>query len=125
MRCTEVRDRFLIAGRANPELGRHLQECSACADFAARAEQVLDGLKTSAANTQPDAAFAARVVARLPQRSSAVAWAAWRALPATAALALVLSAWAWWSTSSPADLITASATDDVVSWTLHDSGVEE
>ena len=75
-------------------------------------------------NVEPDAAFAARVAARLPQGSAEVlGWAASRLLPATLALALVL---AWFALGAAPVQPTANEdsapTDDLVGWVLERSG---
>ena len=63
-------------------------------------------------------AFAARVVADLPRPSPVLGWAALRLLPAATALLLVLSAWVWFGTGTPSEMVASAPTDDLVSWVL-------
>jgi hypothetical protein len=75
------------------------------------------------AGAEPDAGFAARVVAALPDSTSEVlGWAAIRLLPATLALALVLTLWALVVTPSPTSLVNQSADEDLWSWILSSPG---
>jgi hypothetical protein len=80
-------------------------------------------LRDHHAGAEPDAGFAARVVAALPDSTSEVlGWAAIRLLPATLALALVLTAWALVVTPSPTSLVDQSADEDLWSWILSSPG---
>ncbi|MGB6640495.1 MAG: hypothetical protein WBG67_06965, partial [Thermoanaerobaculia bacterium] len=72
---------------------------------------------------EPDAGFSARVVAALPNSSPDVlGWAAIRLLPATLALALVLTVWALAATPSPTSLLEQSVDEDLWTWILSSPG---
>ncbi len=123
MNCSETRDRLGrgAGGRAAGPLADHLADCSACRAFARRYDEARGGLREHLLEVEPGAEFAARVVARLPHRPSLLGWAALRLLPATLALALVLSGWCLLSAPAPGDLLADSPTDDPLSWVI-DSG---
>ena len=125
--CDRAR-RELLRGvdRVSGPTARHLDDCGACARFAERFQAAHDGLREHRAAVVPDAGFAARVTAALPAPAAAPAdalertlsWAALRLLPAAVALALVLGAWCWIGTSSPASLAGTAPSDDVLTWVL-------
>jgi hypothetical protein len=101
----------------------HLDECPECARFAERLGLAEEILRDHHAGTEPDAGFAGRVVAALPTSSSdLLGWAAIRLLPATLALALVLTVWALAATPSPSSLLEQSGDEDLWSWILSSPG---
>lgn len=101
----------------------HLQRCPACARFAQRFQLVAEVLGEHHAGAEPDVGFAGRVVAALPTSSSdLLGWAAIRLLPATLALALVLTAWALAATPSPTSLLEHSLEGDLWSWIMSSPG---
>ncbi len=110
--------------RVSGPAARHLGSCDGCAAYAARFLAARESLREHRARVVPDASFAARVTAALPAgeaRDDLMRWAALRLLPATVALTLVLAAWSWLATASPASLseMAASvASDDVLAWVL-------
>ena len=97
MHCDRAKDLLIQSPEpAVGELAEHLRTCSECARFADRREQVRRLLTAHQANVEPDAAFAARVVANLPRRRvDVLGWAALRVLPAACALVVVLAAWSF------------------------------
>ncbi len=127
--CRQARDELLrphgerrISAR---RLEVHLGECSACARFAARAEQATRLLEERSSTPIADDGFAHRVMGALPATGEDVfAWAALRALPAALALALLLGAWSWSATGSPTAVIEESPTDDLVAWVLESETAE-
>jgi predicted anti-sigma-YlaC factor YlaD len=125
MNCAQVQERLADA-RAEPPSARvleHLEECPGCARFADRLHMAKELLRDYHAGAEPDAGFAARVVAALPDSTSEVlGWAAIRLLPATLALALVLTLWALVVTPSPTSLVNQSADEDLWSWILSSPG---
>jgi predicted anti-sigma-YlaC factor YlaD len=129
MNCEKVQKTLTDERALHAEDGRseavdsHLQECESCSRFAERLGHARQALQEHHVDVRPDAAFVARVVADLPQPSPVLGWAAVKLLPAAAALLLVLSTWAFLSTGTPTELVTASPTDDLVSWVL-ESGVD-
>ncbi len=119
------RTRALLAagdGRtARPEAVRHLAECDACAEFAARLGLAVEALRSHRTPVTPPPGFATRVAAALPAADQdLVGRAALRLLPATLALALALGAWCWTQTSSPDALLEAASTGDLLVWVLDD-----
>lgn len=94
MSCSPV-VRALAEGRAmTPEERRHVQGCATCTAAVERHRSYHDTLH--APEVAPSADFSARVLAQLeelPDPFEIVAWAAWRCLPAAAALVLVLGLW--------------------------------
>lgn len=125
MNCEEVQ-KVLMGEKMPPSeiVHEHLERCDVCARFAERLAMAAEILESHHANVGPDAAFAARVVARLPQPSPILGWAALKLLPAAAALLLVLSAWVWFGTGTPGELVASSPTDDLLSWVLENGGEE-
>ena len=126
MNCDKAR-RELVAGgqRQQGSLARHLEECAACAGYSKQLERLEEALAHHHAGVTPDPAFAARVVANLPRRAPVLGWAAVRLLPVATALLLVLSAWVWLGTGTPAEMAAVSPTDDLVSWVLENGDVAE
>ena len=124
MNCERVRER-IVSGRESSTVESHLSSCESCARFAERAGRIEEALRQHHTEATPDPAFAARVVARLPQASPTLGWAAAKLLPATAALVLVLSVWVWMRTSAPSELVASSPTDDLVAWVLTNGETDE
>ena len=72
------------------------------------------------ANVQPDPAFVDRVTASLAP-ADLLGWAAWRLLPASVALVLVL---AWFSLQTGPELeleVSESPMDNLLSWVLEET----
>jgi anti-sigma factor RsiW len=99
MHCDEARKRLFSPGERtrSPELAAHLEGCAACAALAGRLAEVQQGLREHHTDLVPDPAFSARVVARLPDTTEVLGWAALRLLPAALTLALVCS---WYGATS-------------------------
>jgi hypothetical protein len=86
---------------------------------AARIETARRLLRDHHADIRPDAAFADRVVARLPQASpDLLGWAALKLLPATLLVAVVLGWLAWQATVDPGTAQVSSPTEDLLSWVI-------
>jgi anti-sigma factor RsiW len=118
--CRGVRER-LLDGESREASSAHLDSCEACARFAARMEAARE-LLDKRSHHQPDAFFAQRVVAALPEGQDVLGWAALRVLPATLAAALVLSVWCWLATPVPSQLVEQSPTDDLLAWVIEEDG---
>jgi hypothetical protein len=119
MNCPQVRDRLLriAAGEDESRPVAHLASCQACTAFAHR----IDGLRHQLQDHtvfEPDAYFAERIVARLPRAPEVMGRAALKFLPATLALALVLSGFCFLQTPTPTSLLAGSPSDDPVGWVL-------
>jgi hypothetical protein len=126
MNCRDVRDRLVreaSAAKSDAELARHVEDCPACGAFATRLHAARQTLQDHHARLEPDAAFATRVVARLPQDSAQLlGWAALRILPATVAIVLVL-AWIAFRALPEVPVETAQApTDDLLTWVVEQKG---
>jgi len=93
---------------------------SACREYAGRLQAARHYFEAHHGDVKPDASFAARVAQRLNGRpAAALGWAAWRLLPATLALALLLAWFAFQTSPSPTEVSESLApTDDLVSWLL-------
>lgn len=91
MRCEEVRLILESSQRSEhpPELSAHLATCDSCLEFA-----LVETLATPAAVAVP-AAFADRVILRLPQSEHARNWPRWPILAAAALSVLILAAGLW------------------------------
>jgi len=125
MNCAQVRKRLTDEQARTPVAGvlEHLGECPSCTRFAERLQLAEEVLRDHHSGTEPDAGFASRVVAALPTSSSdLLGWAAIRLLPATLALALVLTVWALAATPSPTSLLEQSVNEDLWSWILSSPG---
>ena len=125
MNCKKLRS--LLVSPEGPSLSagarRHLEDCASCGRFADRLRIARQVLEEHHVNVEPDAAFAARVAARLPQGPAEIlGWAAARLIPATLALALVLGWFALRAEPTPAVAEETVPTDDLVSWVLDQSG---
>jgi len=128
MNCDEARKRMdaSLDGPANGALRDHLGGCAGCRDYRERALAARSWFRTHCADVQPDAAFAARVAARLEPRDAADAlgWAAARLLPATVALVAVLGWFAFQSSPDLAQDRTEVADDDLLTWLIDQDGSE-
>jgi predicted anti-sigma-YlaC factor YlaD len=116
--CEEIRDRLTSSRTADDE--RHLAGCPECRRYAERLRAARRYFEAHHGGALPDAGFAARVAGRLNGRPVAtLGWAAWRLLPATMVLALVL-AWFAYRAGSPhvqvADQL--APTEDLFGWLL-------
>jgi hypothetical protein len=100
----------------------HLRGCSGCSGFARRLGLAQEILQEHHGQHQPDAYFAQRVTATLPETPDMLGWAAMRLLPATLAAALVLSVWCWVATPGPGLLVEESPTDDLLVWVMEEDG---
>jgi len=119
--CREIRD--LLTSVPNGERPRtveaHIEDCAGCARFAARLDAVHGALAGHHANVDPDAGFAARVAGGVRNDPADVlGWAAVRLLPATLVLLAALAWIAFRTTATPADLLTESPTDDLLTWVV-------
>lgn len=125
MDCRKTRD-LLTAQRGeslDSAVQGHLESCEGCSRFAARLELAGDLLGERGLEVEPDAGFAARVLAALPEPPQVLGWAALRVLPATLALALVLGGWTFLQTQSPATLVEESPSDDLLTWVMESEEV--
>lgn len=114
MSCETVRDALLRGSVEDPICTGHLEACRPCADFARRLEEVREALRQPGSPAEPDPAFAARVVARLPASRNMLGWAALRALPAALALAAALT-WIGFQEMPSADqVLTSEPTADAL-----------
>jgi predicted anti-sigma-YlaC factor YlaD len=92
MKCRDLQTRLLTTDvTKDAALAEHLGGCPGCRDFAQKWTLLRGALGPAATTPEPDAGFSARVMARLPQPSEMLGWAALRALPAAVLLALVLA----------------------------------
>jgi len=123
MTCSEARARLLrliAPPRPAGPLADHLDSCASCGAFAARLALAVRSLADHHARVEPDAAFAARVVAALPERRPLVARFALRLLPAALALALVLGGWVVLEQRRHPATQETAPTDDLLGWVLQD-----
>jgi hypothetical protein len=126
MNCREARDRLTaidakgaVALPATDPVAAHLEGCAACSGFAASLTAARQLLGEHHAGVEPDAAFAARVVAALPGGAhDLLGRAALRLLPAALALVLVLAGWTLIASRRPASLVEQAPTDDLLAWAL-------
>jgi len=129
MSCDTLRERLMESdGVPLPRSeAEHLARCESCRRFAARLAAARDALRAHHGNVVPDAAFAARVAARLSRGpAELLGRVAARMLPATVALVLVLGWFAY--RGAPARTVVETApettaeatvpTDDLVVWVL-------
>ena len=89
-------------------------------DLQARLAQARLYFERHHANVQPDPAFVDRVTASLAP-ADLLGWAAWRLLPASVALVLVL---AWFSLQTGPELeleVSESPMDNLLSWVLEET----
>lgn len=75
-----------------------------------------EALRAHHARVEPDAAFAARVLARLPEVEDPFAWAALRLLPAAAVLALLLAGAAFEVGRTPAEFPALGGGGDLLAY---------
>lgn len=120
MNCRDLRDR-LVRNAPRPDDAAHLEGCPACRRFASRLAAVRDGLRSRHADVAPDAAFVARVRARLDADATgdALGRAALRLLPVSLALLAVLV----WATLDAGSATTGedawiSPVDDTLQWVV-------
>lgn len=120
MNCRHARDLLTREldrrSRPEPALTRHLAACSDCRRFAERWAAVRRGLAGRRLAVVPDAGFAARVTDRLGAPADPFVWAAWRLMPATLALTLVLGGWCLLGTPPPSSLAEQLADGDLLTW---------
>ena len=124
MSCNNLRDRLMDTDRSplSADDSDHLERCADCRCFANRLDAARRALEAHHGNVEPDAAFAARVAARLPQGpAELLGWAAARLIPVTLALVLVLAWFAY--RGAPVETVAEESvpTDDLVSWVLDQS----
>jgi hypothetical protein len=121
MNCNEVRSRLLNLTAPPPAgepLADHLESCDSCGAYAARLAHTVRALADHHAGVEPDAAFAARVVAALPERNGVLGRVALKLLPAALALVLVLSGWIVIEQRRHTVTEEAVPTDDLLTWIL-------
>jgi hypothetical protein len=112
MSCETVRDLLLRGAAEDLVCIGHLEACVRCAEFARRLAEVREALRLPGSPAEPDSAFAARVVARLPASRDMLGWAALRALPAALALAAALTWIGFQELPSADQVLTAEPTAD-------------
>lgn len=116
MKCRRVRDRLTRSPLRDGAVRGHLEECSACSDFARRLADVEIALGGHHAQVAPSPDFAARLRTHLPEESDLLGWAAWRLLPATVCVLLLLS---WLNLRSlGTDAETVDPTEAVLTWVV-------
>ena len=120
MRCKEAQDILLrdTGQEGSEEVAAHLESCPRCRRFAARFRVTHTALHQPMSDVLPDALFASRVVAELPRSPEVLGRAALRLLPATLALAVVLTSWSLLTSPNPTALVEETPADDPVSWVL-------
>ncbi|MCB1036607.1 MAG: hypothetical protein KDD47_22470 [Acidobacteria bacterium] len=125
MKCQRARD-LLTAGPANQpgRLDDHLAGCPSCRLFAERMSAVRRELRSHHTAVEPDGAFSARVLSRLPgsgreRATDLLGWAALRLLPVAVVLALLLGGWSLAASPSPQTLL-SSVDQDPIAWALGD-----
>lgn len=132
MNCNDVRQQLTGRGAVphagsairNPPVGaestirEHLSDCRDCTAYARRLDAAHHVLSRQHAGIDPDAGFAARVIAGLPQRGGLLAWAALKLLPAVLALAMVLAGWVLVEGPGNGSVPQWSPTDDLLGWVL-------
>ena len=119
MKCRRVRMLMLRSAGVVDRAAAHLESCPDCARFAERLQRAREQLRAHHAGIT-DSGFAARVVSGLTSTTGKLGWAALRLLPATAALALVLLGWCWWSTPAPSAMVEQAPSDDLLTWVLEE-----
>jgi len=128
MSCGKLRDHLTAAeGGPLPEaLREHLGDCVRCRRYAERMEAARAILREHRAEVEPDPGFAARVASRLHEPpTEMLGWAAQRLLPATLALLVLLT---WFAFGASRDTLQSdeevAPTEDLFSWVLDSSGEE-
>lgn len=118
MKCRDVRDQLTArpAAPAPGPLADHLAGCPACSRYAARLGLAREILRHHHAGVEPDGAFAARVMVRLPRPAEMLGWAALRLMPAALALVVVLGWLCFARAPSPPALFVEAPTDDPLAW---------
>jgi len=125
MTCNEARSRLLhLAAQSRPDrpLAGHLDGCASCGAYAARLLETVRALADHHAGIDPDAAFAARVVAALPEQRPLLARFALKLLPAALALVLVLAGWIAIEGRRHTVAQEPVPSDDLLTWVLQDEG---
>lgn len=93
-------------------------------DLERKLEQARAYFREHHAGVEPDAGFADRVAARLDRDASEVlGWAAWRLLPATVALTVLLLVLSLRVTPEPATVAAEASdgsSDDLLGWVLEE-----
>ncbi len=124
MNCKEARSHLTRLGAGSPSVrsvSEHLAGCASCAAYAALLARARQALGEHHAGHEPDAGFAARVVAALPDRRGILLGrAAMNLLPAALALVLVLAGWVAIEERGRAAPQEMSPTDDLLGWVLQD-----
>jgi len=124
MNCDEARSRLLhltAPPRPGEPLADHLEDCAGCGAYATRLAHTVRALADHHAGVEPDAAFAARVVAALPQQTPFVARFALRLLPVALALVLVMTGWVVLEQRRHTVVTQETVpTDDLLTWVLQD-----
>ncbi len=120
MNCVTARRLVSQAGSAPPEpaVREHLTGCESCRRFAEGWATAVGELGNPRCEAQPDAAFAAKVVAGLPAKTEPLAWAVVRLFPVAAALALVLLGWCFAATPGPTELAASASSSDPLVWVV-------
>jgi hypothetical protein len=121
MNCRRAR-RMLTGPDANlGAVRRHVNDCDECARFVRRLEDVERALGRHHLQVAPPSGFAGRIRTRLPRHDDALTWAAWRLLPATLGLVLLLS-WLNLRGQPSAEVEVADPTAAVLTWVLDPNG---
>ena len=120
--CKEVRERLTSTRGSGMEA--HLDDCPSCRRYAARLQEARSYFEAHHGGAEPDPVFALRVAERLNGRPvAALGWAAWRLIPASLVLALVL---AWFAFQAAPPYVessdTLAPTEDLIGWLLEDPG---
>lgn len=123
MNCDEAR-RLLhptVPPLPGGPLADHLESCTGCGAYAMRLAQTMRALADHHAGVEPDAGFAARVVAALPRQNPLVVRFALRLLPVALALVLVLTGWILIEQRRHTVVSQETVpTDDLLTWVLRD-----
>lgn len=128
--CGKVRQSLIEVGleRSTEPVREHLAQCADCTRFGEKLALAEGLLSDAGATVEPDAGFTARVRMALPSNSGnfgTMGWAAVRLLPATLALALVLTGWSLLMTQSPESLLIESPSESLLTWVLDTDGGRE
>ena len=121
MNCNDLRHRLTgrdAVAHAGGAIREHLSGCPACAVFARRLDAARQLFGRQHVGIDPDAGFAARVIAALPRRGGVLEWAALKLLPAALALAMILAGWVLVEGRGNGSLPEQSPTDDLLGWVL-------
>jgi hypothetical protein len=127
MRCSRIENRLLAGEPPNGgALAAHLASCDRCAAFARRLALAHLCLQQHGPEAQPDGAFVAGVMARLPRSPEVLGWIAVRALPAALLLALLLIGFgAAESSPSPVSMLFEEPSrNQLLAWSMQDPSGE-